>query len=89
MRRLLGVANMSAYTLRQYIERFISNLPEEKQGKIKTHFLGYGTEYKEEANVILVSGYQVFNENLTNLLESNAVVFIIESPIILAQAKWR
>ena len=38
MRRLLGVANMSAYTLRQYIERFISNLPEEKQGKIKTHF---------------------------------------------------
>lgn len=87
MKRLYGIANTSAYTIRQYVEEFILRLPEEKQSKIRPHFLGYGVPYKEDSNLIIVSGYAVFNQNLENLLESKAVVFIIESPIILAQAK--
>ena len=87
MKALYGLSRESPFVLRDYLEKFKNDLPQDKASLLTTQYLGYGIEAKDVL-VSFVPSYLLLKQNLNELYdEIDSVVFVFDSALLLSQVE--
>lgn len=87
MKAVIGICAESAFNIKAYIDNFKRSLPENKRSILVTQFMGFGHKVKKRAKIILCPTFSCLTEHLNVLNKMQCVVIVLDSPIVLSQAK--
>jgi len=81
VKKLFGVTNNNIAHLSHHIRAFRDLLSPEKKKKLRVQILDFEEKVRDTVNVLLVPSITLFNNNLRDINDSNAVVFVFGPPV--------